>query len=63
MIAPWTVPAPIGAAWSSGWNLTPAFAVMAMIGVTALIWYPFFKAYEKQLIAEEKINELNSANA
>ncbi|EJG1086790.1 PTS sugar transporter subunit IIC [Vibrio parahaemolyticus] len=66
MIAPWTVPAPIGAAWSSGWNITPALAVVAMVAVTALIWYPFFKAYEKQLLEEEQAqetNKLNSANA
>lgn len=56
MIAPWTVPAPIGAAWSSGWNFTPALAVVAMIVVTTAIWFPFFKAYEKQLLEQEQAN-------
>ena len=53
MMTPWTVPAPIGAMWASGWNFTPVFAVVAMIAITAVIWYPFFKIYERQLLAQE----------
>ena len=58
MLAPWTVPAPIGAAWSAGWTFMPALAVVAMMVVTTLIWYPFFKAYERQLLTEEEQSEV-----
>lgn len=54
MMTPWTVPAPIGAMWASGWHISPLFAVLAMIVVTTIIWYPFFKLYERQLLAQEQ---------
>lgn len=49
----WALPAPIGAFLAT--NDARAIIVwLVVIVVTALVWYPFFKAYESQLIAEEK---------
>ncbi|MGF1690778.1 PTS sugar transporter subunit IIC [Photobacterium kagoshimensis] len=52
-IPPWTMPAPIGAiiATNSG---TAALVVLSSIIVSSLVFYPFLKVHEKQLLAEEK---------
>lgn len=49
----WALPAPIGAFLAT--NDWRAFIVWAVVCVvTFCVWYPFFKAYEKQLLDEEK---------
>ncbi|MCG8708473.1 PTS sugar transporter subunit IIC [Brenneria sp. 4F2] len=53
-LAPWTTPAPIGAAWSTGWDWRAIVLVAVLIMVSAMIYYPFFKMYERQLLAQEK---------
>ncbi|QTF06493.1 PTS sugar transporter subunit IIC [Brenneria izadpanahii] len=53
-LAPWTTPAPIGAAWSTGWDWRAIVLVGVLIVVSAVIYYPFFKMYERQLLAQEK---------
>lgn len=50
---PWTTPAPIGAAIST-MDFKALIWVLLLIIVDLLIWFPFFKSYEKQLILEEK---------
>ncbi|WP_017346381.1 PTS cellobiose transporter subunit IIC [Pantoea sp. A4] len=52
-LAPWTTPGPIGAAWSTGWDLRAVVLVLFLIGLSALIYYPFFKMYERQLLQQE----------
>lgn len=52
-LAPWTTPGPIGAAWSTGWDFRAIILVLVLIGVSTLIYYPFFKMYERQLLAQE----------
>jgi cellobiose PTS system EIIC component len=52
-LVPWTAPAPIGAAWGAGWQINNAILVLILIGINMVLYYPFFKIYEKQLIAEE----------
>jgi PTS system cellobiose-specific IIC component len=54
---PWTAPAPIGAAWGAGWVVTNGLLVVALIVIDLLIYLPFFKVYEKQLLAQEAENE------
>src|SRR5699024_532526 len=49
---PWTTPGPIGAMLST-LDYKAFFWVLLLIVLDTLIWYPFFKAYEKQLIQEE----------
>ena len=50
---PWTAPAPIGAAWGAGWMVSNGLLVVALIVIDLLIYLPFFKVYEKQLLEQE----------
>jgi len=56
-LVPWTAPAPIGAAWGAGWQMGNGLLVIALIVIDLLIYLPFFKVYEKQLLAQEAENE------
>ena len=49
----WTAPAPIGGAWALGWDFRAAILVIVLACVSAIIYFPFFKVYEKQLLAQE----------
>jgi PTS system cellobiose-specific IIC component len=51
-VVPWTAPAPIGGAWALGWDFRAAILVV-LACVSAIIYFPFFKVYEKQLLAQE----------
>ena len=53
-LAPWTTPGPIGAAWSTGWDFRAIILVGVLLCVSTLIYYPFFKMYEKQLLEQEE---------
>jgi len=52
-VVPWTAPAPIGAAWALGWDFRAAVLVLLLAAISAVIYYPFFKVYEKQLLEQE----------
>ena len=52
-VVPWTAPAPIGAAWALGWDFRAAVLVLLLTAISAVIYYPFFKVYEKQLLEQE----------
>jgi len=52
-LVPWTAPAPIGAAWGAGWQMGNGLLVIALIIIDMLIYFPFFKVYEKQLLSQE----------
>lgn len=52
-LVPWTSPAPIGAAWAMGWDFRVSVLVLLLMALSAVIYYPFFKVYEKQLLAQE----------
>jgi PTS system cellobiose-specific IIC component len=56
-LVPWTAPAPIGAAWGAGWQMGNGLLVIGLIVLDLLIYLPFFKVYEKQLLAQEAENE------
>ncbi len=53
---PWTTPAPLGAALST-MDVKAFVWILLLIVVDLVIWYPFFKSYEKQLVLEEKAAE------
>ena len=55
-LVPWTAPAPIGAAWGAGWQMSNGLLVIGLIALDVVLYYPFFKIYEKQLLAEEQAN-------
>ena len=62
--APWTTPAPIGAFLTTlDWRAP--ILIVALTIISAAIYYPFFKAYEKQLVEEnaEKNNSGEVATA
>jgi PTS system cellobiose-specific IIC component len=52
-VVPWTAPAPIGGPWALGWDFRAAILVVLLVCVSAIIYYPFFKVYEKQLLEQE----------
>lgn len=52
-LVPWTTPAPIGAAWSANWALGSGLLCLLLATTALVIYYPFVKAYEKQLLAQE----------
>jgi len=52
-LAPWTTPAPIGAAWSTGWDWRVIVLIAVLVTIATLIYYPFFKMYERQLLQQE----------
>ena len=61
-LVPWTAPAPIGAAWGAGWDMSNSFLVVGLILLDLVIYYPFFKIYEKQLVSEEDPSEEENIN-
>lgn len=57
ILPPWTLPAPIGAYLSTGGDWRAAVLVIINIGIMMVIYYPFFKMYEKKMVAEEQANK------
>ncbi|MCI1072332.1 PTS sugar transporter subunit IIC [Lactococcus lactis] len=53
-IAPWTLPAPIGAMMATGLDWRAAVLAIINIIVAGIIYYPFFKAFDKNMIAKEQ---------
>ncbi|MFM2483274.1 PTS sugar transporter subunit IIC [Celerinatantimonas sp. YJH-8] len=49
----WTTPGPIGASWAANWAITPVFMCLFCMFTASLMYLPFLKVYEKQLLAEE----------
>lgn len=59
-IVPWTTPPIIGGLLASGFAISVAVITIVNIIISTLIYYPFFKIYDKQLLEEEsKIVENN----
>jgi len=56
-LPPWTMPAPIGAVMSTN-SMFAAVVVVICFVVSGLIYYPFFKTYEKTLIEQEEPEQL-----
>ncbi|GAA0079183.1 PTS sugar transporter subunit IIC [Clostridium sp. CTA-5] len=52
VMAPWTLPAPIGAYLATGGDWRAIVLVLINIAIVTVIYFPFFKAYEKKLIQE-----------
>ena len=53
-VTPWTAPALIGAAWGAGWAFKTSILTAVLMVIDIMIYYPFFKAYEKQVMAQEQ---------
>lgn len=52
--APWTLPAPIGAYFATNGSISGVILVLINIAISIVIYYPFFKVYEKRMLEEEK---------
>ncbi|ACD23166.1 PTS sugar transporter subunit IIC [Clostridium botulinum] len=52
ILPPWTLPAPIGAYLATGGDWKAIVLILINIAITAVIYYPFFRAYEEKLMKE-----------
>jgi PTS system cellobiose-specific IIC component len=43
-------PAPIGASWAANWALSPVVMCLVCMVMSALMYLPFLRAYERTLI-------------
>lgn len=59
---PWTTPAPLGAALST-MDLKAFIWIILLIVLDMVIWLPFFKSYERQLIDTERAKESGAETA
>lgn len=55
--APWTLPGPIGAFLACGNDWRAAVLSIGLIVLDLIIYYPFFKMYDKNLLEEEQNQE------
>lgn len=55
MFQMWYCPFPFATWFSTGGSITAIGLMLLIFVVAAAIWYPFFKAYEKQEITNEKV--------
>jgi PTS system cellobiose-specific IIC component len=53
VMVPWTLPAPIGAYLSTGGDWRAIILVLVNLAISVLIYLPFFKMYDKKLVAQE----------
>lgn len=56
-IAPWTLPGPIGAYFATSGDFRAAFLSLFLIILSVLVYLPFFKMYDKQLVEKENSSE------
>lgn len=59
-LTPWTSPAPLGASWAANWTFSPVVMCLICMVMSALMYYPFLKAYERTLLKQEAENEADS---
>jgi cellobiose PTS system EIIC component len=55
---PWTLPAPVGAWGAVGGDWRAIVLVLVNISVCTLIYWPFFRAYDRQVAAREEQSDL-----
>ncbi|AHI53009.1 PTS sugar transporter subunit IIC [Spiroplasma culicicola] len=55
-VAPWSLPAPIGAFLSSGNNVFAIITALICTGIATLVYLPFYKVWDKQILKEEQKN-------
>lgn len=56
---PFTVPSPIAAIISTDWSITAGILVIINFTVAMLIYYPFFKMFEKQQLQTEEESKIS----
>lgn len=53
-IVPWTLPASIGALMATGFDWRAAVLAVVNIVIAGVIYYPFFRAFDKNMLDKEK---------
>ena len=61
-MTPWTTPAPIGASGAANWSFSPVILCLICMATAMVMYLPFLKAYEKQLLAQERENAVDQAD-
>ena len=61
-MTPWTTPAPLGASWAANWSFSPVILCLICMATSMVMYLPFLKAYEKQLLAQERENAVGQAD-
>ncbi|WP_261834672.1 PTS sugar transporter subunit IIC [Vibrio ishigakensis] len=62
-LTPWTTPGPIGASWAANWAFSPVIMCFICMAMSAIMYLPFLKAYEKQLLDQEAAEEEKQATS
>lgn len=57
-VLPWATPAPIGLILGTGFSLLAVALAVVLIVVDAIIYLPFIKAYDAELVQQEALNVL-----
>ncbi|MBO8165144.1 MAG: PTS sugar transporter subunit IIC [Brevibacillus sp.] len=57
IMPPWTLPAPIGAYLATGGDWRAVILVFINIAISFVVYFPFFKMYEKKILEQEKMEE------
>jgi len=60
VMVPWTLPAPIGAYLSTGGDWRAIILVVINLAISVVIYLPFFKMYDKKLLAQESTVEIDN---
>jgi PTS system cellobiose-specific IIC component len=58
VLAPWTLPAPIGAYLATGGDWRAVILVLINIAISFFIYLPFFKMYDRKMVEAEKEENL-----
>ncbi len=53
---PWTTPGPLGIIMGTGFGLWSFVLAAALIVIDVIIYYPFVRVYDEQILAEEKLD-------
>ncbi|CAH0536372.1 PTS sugar transporter subunit IIC [Vibrio marisflavi] len=62
-LTPWTTPGPIGASWAANWSFAPVVMCLICMVTAAIMYLPFLKAYEKQLLEQEQLEAKEESQA
>lgn len=62
-LTPWTTPGPIGASWAANWAMSPVIMCFICMLMSAAMYFPFLRAYEKQLLDQEAEKESEQQKA
>lgn len=55
---PFTIPSPIAAVMSTDWSIAAGALVLINFAISYIVYYPFFKIFERQQLEKEKEGEM-----